>query len=358
LRLLHTLFAAFDTLTEEAAHFIGEVTQGFAADRIEEEQFVLRKHALVAYISRFVEHLRKLSGEIAVGVQAVEARDIERTLAAAATSADLPPALGPGDPAAEWLDARRRRWVGMRGWFCATAGVEPTVERLAAVAVDAILGLTRALGRLNARRTQPVDRQADYLTLARWFGGTHTDRDAHRLYEAAFGLYGARHFHIADEDPDLALPGQSWWQTAPVIVPPSLRARGAITRAGRPAAVPNHAASRAWLAQRQRHQRQQLARAQRRFAGNGELRISDLAEISSDEFDLLLDLLDEALASRRRTDGSRSTRTADGRLTITLRPPIKPVTWVTLQTPRGRLRCHDYRIEVTGADTAVLEVAS
>jgi uncharacterized protein (TIGR02677 family) len=358
LRTLHALFAAFDTLTEEAAHFIGDVTQGFAAERIEEEQFVLRKHALVAYISRFLDHLRKLSGEIAGGVVAVEARGVDRLLQAAATSADLPPALNARDPAVEWLEARRQRWSGMRGWFCATAGAEPTVERLTGVAVEAIVGLTRALGRLNAQRIQPLDRQADFITLARWFGRTRTDRDAHRLYEAAFGLQGARHFHIAEEDPGLAQPGQSWWQTAPVAVFPTLRTRGTVTRAGRPAAAPDHTASRAWLAQRQRRERQQLEQAQRRFAGRGALRLSDVAEVSSAELDLLLALLDEALASPRRPDGSRSTRTADGRLTVTLRPSTDSGAWVELQTPRGRIRCHDYRIEVAGCDTAAREAAS
>ncbi len=361
LRSMHALFSAFDTLTGEAAHFIGEVSESFAADRIEEELFVLRKQALVTYISRFVDHLRKLAGEIAAGVRAVEAGGVERLLAAAATSADLPPPLGHEDPRAVWLDTQRHRWAGMKGWFCAVGGLEPTVERLAAVAVEAILGLTRALGRLNSQRTQPVDRQADYLTLARWFSACGTNREAHKLYEAAFGLYGVRHFHIAEEDPDLARPGESWWQTAPVTVPTSLRARGRLSRAGRPAAAPDHGAGRAWIAQRQRREREQLASAQRRFAGKGEMCLSDLAEISSAELDLLLALLDEALASPRRADGSRITRTADGRLTVVLRPPDDPEAWTELSTPRGRLRCRDYRIEVregAGTRSAPKEVAS
>jgi uncharacterized protein (TIGR02677 family) len=240
----------------------------------------------------------------------------------------------------------------MRGWFCASGGIEPTVERLAKVAVEAILGLTRALGRLNERRTQPVDRQADFLALAQWFGACASDREAHALYEAAFGLYGARHFHIPEEDPDLALPGESWWQTTPVTVPASLRARGTVSRAGRPAAAADHQASRVWIAQRQRREREQLDMAQRRFAGRGELHLSDLVEVSATELDLLLALLDEALGTPRAADGSRSTRTADGRLTVTLRLPDKRAAWVELTTPRGRLRCRDYRIEVSDARAA------
>jgi uncharacterized protein (TIGR02677 family) len=357
LRLLHALFTAFDTLTVEAARFIGEISSTFGADRIEEEHFVLRKQALVAYISRFLGELRKLRGEIAACISAVDATRLERLLAAASSSADIPPALGDTDPRVQWMDERRQRWAGVRGWFTVEAGAEPTVERLMRVAVEAILGLTRALGRLHDRRSQPVDRQADYLALARWFSACDTEREAHRLYEAAFGLYGARHFHLADDDPDLARPSESWWTTPPVLVPVSLRTRGTLSRAGRPAPAPDHEAGRAWIAQRQRRERQQLEAAQRRFADKGELRLSDVATLNDVELDVLLALLDEALASPRRADGSRVTRTADGRLTITLRL-VRPVAWVELDTPGGRLRCRDHSIEVASSRGAAAEAAS
>lgn len=357
LRLLHGLFTAFDTLTVEAARFIGELSSTFGADRIEEEHFVLRKQALVAYISRFLAELRKLRGEIAACVSAVDTGRLERLLAAAASSADVPPALGDTDPRVQWMAERRQRWVGVRGWFTVEAGVEPTVERLMQVAVAAILGLTRALGRLHDRRSQPADRQADYLTLARWFSVCESEREAHALYEAAFGLYGARHFHLADDDPDLARPSESWWTTPPVMVPVSLRARGTLSRAGRPAPAPDHEASRAWIAQRQRRERQQLAAAERRFADRGELRLSDLVTLTDVELDVLLALLDEALTSPRRADGTRVTRTADGQLTITL-TPVRPSAWVELETPRGRLRCRDHRIEVASSRSPAAEVAS
>lgn len=85
----------------------------------------------------------------------------------------------------------------------------------------------------------------------------------------------------------------------------------------------------------------------RRFTGKGPLRFSDIATLETAEFDLLLVLLDEALSATRGADGTRKTRTADGRLTITLQSPQEADgEFVTLITPRGRLRCQNYRITV------------
>lgn len=86
----------------------------------------------------------------------------------------------------------------------------------------------------------------------------------------------------------------------------------------------------------------------RRFTGKGPLRFSDIATLETAEFDLLLALLDEALSATRGANGTRKTRTADGRLTITLESPQEAdAELVTLTTPRGRLCCRNYRITVT-----------
>jgi uncharacterized protein (TIGR02677 family) len=200
-----------------------------------------------------------------------------------------------------------------------------------------------------------VDRAADFRTLARWLAACESERDAHRLWQSASGLYAARHFYLAEDDAELAAPSTSWWHAAPVEVPVRLRTRGQISNAGRAAPAADHTQSKQWIAQHRRRERAQIDAAIRRFAGRGTLRLSDVAELDTAEFDLLLALLDEALGTRRREDGARTTRTRDGRLLVTLYPPGERDARVTLSTPRGRLRCMDYRIEVsdTTASAAV-----
>jgi uncharacterized protein (TIGR02677 family) len=214
------------------------------------------------------------------------------------------------------------------------------------VAREAVIGLTRTLGRLNERRTRPVDRAADFRTLARWFSQCEDERAAHVLWRSAFGLAAARHFDLAEDDPELVAPGTSWWDAPPVEVPVRLRSHGSASTAGRPSAAADHASTRQWIAQRRRREQGQLRAAERRFAGRGELAISSLSTLDAQEFDVLLALLDEPPGPT----GARSTRTADGRFRITLVPPPPGKrALVYIDVPSGRLQCLDYRIRVEDA---------
>lgn len=348
LRLLHDVHAAFETLTHEANRFITDLGGLIGGDRGAEDdaRFVAFKQAVLAYISRFVEQLRRLTDEITTHLDAVHDAGPERLVARAATSADLPDFDGDGTARTRWAADHRRRWEGIVAWFTGRADEgEPTVERLASFAVGAVLSLTRTLGRLNDRRGRPVDRTTDFLTLARWFNDCPTDADAHRLWRVAFGLHAARHVHLADDDPERTSTRASWWDADPVEVPPRLRTHGSVPRQGRAPKAADFSQQRRWLAAKARREHEQLETAVARFAGRP-LRLSDLAALDAGEFDLLLGLLDSALATAPEAAGTRSTRTTDGRLHVTLRPPDDGST-CELQTPAGRLRCADYRLEVT-----------
>lgn len=344
----HDLFTAFDTLSEEANCFIGELDRSSSPERMSEERFVLYKQALLAYIHRFVEELRRLAASIAAGVRAVEDRGIDSLVERASRSKDVPPDLGSGDPAAAYREERLARWQGVRVWFLGdeSRSIPPTVERLRGVAVDAIVGLVRTLARLNERRIRAVDRAADFRTLARWFEACPDDGRAHELWHAAFGLAPARHFHLAEADPELASPGLSWWDAKPVEVPIRLRTRGAVSTAGSAAAVPDHEATRVWLAQKRKRERAQIDRAIARFAGRA-MTFGEVGSLSSAEFDLFLSLLDQALAATRDPDGVRTTESSDGRLRIRLLPaPADGPGWATIETPAGFLVSPNLRIEL------------
>ncbi len=347
-RLFHDLHSAFDTLTDEANRFIAEIDRSDTGPA-DEERFLPYKQALLAYISRFVEQLRRLSDQIGAAIDSVEAADVSRLIAVASRSGDLPPALGDTDPAELWLAEQTARWAGTRTWFRGDTqtGVPPTVARLAEVAREAVIALTRTLGRLNDRRTRPVDRAADFRLLARWFSQCPDDGAAHVLWRSAFGLAPARHFDLMDDDPELVPPSTSWWDAPPVEVPVRLRSHGNVSAAGRPSQAADHTLTRQWIAQKRRREQAQLQEATRRFAGKGELTLSAIATLDRAEFDLLLALLDSALTAPRRPDGSLSARTSDGRLKILLTPPPPAAqALVCLEMPTGRLYCLDYRLQV------------
>ena len=348
LRLLHDVHTAFETLTHEANRFITDLGGLIGGDRGAEDdaRFVAFKQAVLAYISRFVEQLRRLTDEITTHLDAVRDAGPERLVARAATSADLPDFDGDGTARTRWAADHHRRWEGIVAWFTGgAADGEPTVERLASFAVGAVVTLTRTLGRLNDRRGRPVDRTTDFLTLARWFTDCTTDSDAHRLWRVAFGLHSARHVHLADDDPEQTSTRASWWDADPVEVSPRLRTHGSVPRQGRAPRAADFSEQRRWLAAKARREREQLETAVARFAGRP-LRLSDLAALDAGAFDLLLGLLDSALAAVPDVDGARSTRTTDGRLHVTLRPPDDGGA-CEVQTPAGRLRCADYHLEVT-----------
>jgi uncharacterized protein (TIGR02677 family) len=357
LRLLHDVQAAFETLTHEANRFMTDLGALVGGERETDDdaRFLAYKQAVLAYVSRFVEQLRRLTDEIVHHLTAVQEAGPDLLVARASRSADLPDFSGDGAAPARWAADQLSRWRGIVAWFTGhDARDEPTVERLASFAVGAVLTLTRTLGRLNDRRGRPVDRTTDFLTLARWFAGCRDEVEAHRLWRVAFGLHSARHVHLADADPDLTSTRASWWEADPVAVPTRLRTHGNVPTQGRHPRAADFSQQKRWLAARARREREQLEVALARMGG-GPLRLSDVGELDAGEFDLLLALLDAALTAPRSADGTRATRTADGRLHVSLRPPVG-VARCELPTPWGVLSAPDYEIEVT--DLSALAGAS
>lgn len=344
---IHDLFTAFDTLTREAPQFMGELDREIRDDETREDHFQLHKQAVLSYVSRFVAQLRRLAEEIRGAVVALRSGDIEAVLRRAAGAADRPPG-----PIESWVDVQLDRFRGLCAWFVGEGvGGEPTVDRLAAVAVGAVVDLTRMLSRLNDQRSRAVDRAADFRVLARWFTACPDDAEAHSLWQAAFGLSGARHFHLAEEDAELTSPDTSWWDAEPVTIPLTLRQRGTISRGGRPPAAPDHSSAKEWIAQLRRREREREEAALTRFEGRGPQHLAELDQLDDAELELLMTLLDESLGSPDAANGARRSTTADGRLTVTLIPASEDDTsMVSIETPLGRLRCRDHRMEVTRAE--------
>lgn len=347
-RALHRLNTAFESLTGEADLFLSELDRQAAVERLDSEKFLGHKHALLGYLGRFIEDLRRLRPGIDAEFRRAEAVGPERFLAVASAAGALPPAPPGEDPRGRWMADERARWEGIRAWFLPGGGARPRVERLHDAARAAVVKLTRSLERLVEQRARLVDRAASFRTLARWFSECPTDDDAHALWASAFGLHPARHFALAEDDPERVRADASWWDAEPVEVPVRLRTHGAVARTGRTPAALDFSDGRTWMAAVRRRERDELDAALSRFAGRGAQRLSAVGALSAGELGQLLALLDEALVAPRDPSGERRARSADGRHEIVLAPPVDGA-WVVLDTAAGRLRCLDYALQVVPA---------
>jgi uncharacterized protein (TIGR02677 family) len=192
---------------------------------------------------------------------------------------------------------------------------------------------------------------ADLRTLARWFAEIDGETDLHRLWRVAFGLTPSRHLRIDDTTLDerasaAPIPAHASWLDAPPLrIAPRLRALGHHAHRGRPPNVIDRSEGKALLRAEADAEAAQLAAAQRRLATGRRTRLSELGILNPAEFDLLLDLLGEALSSRVGPHDGVEIVSSDGGLRIVLEPTGDGVA-ATIATSLGRLTGADHWITI------------
>lgn len=249
----------------------------------------------------------------------------------------------------------RSRWHGLRGWFIAGDGERSQAEELRTHARAAIPALVRAVLMLNDQRVTRSDRCADLRTLARWFAEADDDREARRLWRAAFGLAPARHLRVDQDTLDAweqqAVRASTAWSDAPPLrVSPRLRRTGRTTRRGPAAQGMDRQKERAALARFAAEEARQLAAARAVLATGQATRLSRIGELDAAAFDLFLELLGEALARKPSPKGAVEATSADGTLCIHLEPTGEGVAAV-IETPDGRFVGEDHHILIAEAGT-------
>lgn len=350
-RLFEHLFNVteqFKALTENASTFLARLHEAIDQGEVHAEAFILYKQAVLEYLEQFLGELAETTPQITREIQGIEAAGSDRLIALAARADGAPAPLGVQDPA----EGLRRKWNGIAAWFVGDGREPATVERLRAAARGAINRILLVLERLHEKRFRRVSRTADLLRLAGWFNGLEGEpggeERAHRLFQAVFCLFGARHLSGLDEDPDLVRPGASWWEAPPVPVAPALRDTGRGTTLGRPAQVVDHSRVKRFLAERHHREREAQSVALARFAGHGPQALAELPPLSPDEFALLLALLGRLLAVPPGSEGGRRARSRDGRLRLSLEEPQGGALAV-LKTAAGRLTLPAYVLTVEDA---------
>lgn len=346
------------TLVDNVRQFNRELNRLQRDDAVEDAVFLDVKQRVTSYLQEFVDGVQRPARRIArhlaqlasdPGIAALH----ERALAGANLLA-----LDGDDPSVAWLAERRRRWEALRAWFAPQNGEAAQIDRVLDVARQAILALLRVLERRWESRRRSASVRDDYLTLARWFAAAPTDDDAHRLFNAAFGLWPARHHHLLPVDPEDVAPSTSWVDAPAVPVAATLRTSGSTRSRGRVRAVGDPAAARA---RRQAEQAEELAATwavRSELLTDGRVELAVFGELDPSRFDALLELLSAALAAPVAGDGTRRSLSADGQVEVVLHPPASPTATCTLITDDGRLTAPAFDVAIALAGRDLVEVAT
>ncbi|MEU7481798.1 TIGR02677 family protein [Lentzea sp. NPDC042327] len=217
------------------------------------------------------------------------------------------------------------------------------LDRLEDVVRAAIVDFLGKLDRIGEQRRKPTNTAADFRALASWFARTSDDDEAHALFNAAFGLWPARHAHLQHADGELIPSAEPWHNTPAVPVSPQLRKSGRQEHIGATGKVRDVEQIRRARKEQAQRERQQLELAWQQLQTDGPIRISSLQELDHDTFDRLLDLVGRALGAMPDSTGTRAASTSDGRVHIRLRNARG---WAKITTQRGTLSGPDYVIEV------------
>ena len=347
--LFNDVAAKLDRLRTDTSDFMRELGAVMVDEQaVELEPFERYKRRVIDHLTGFRAELRRLDHQFSAAIGQVEAAGLARIVAIAASS-DEPPVWGLSDEEVASRRAERLadEWRGVRRWFLGGDGERPPWRELDRALGDAIEWIINAAQRLIDRRSRRIDRAAEYRALARLFDRATSTADCHTLYAAVFGLHQPRHFSVPEADPGETPAPTSWWQAPPAPVEASLYRPGARPPGpGRVCELPDHSMARHALASRRAGERDELRRAQRRFAAAGALRLEQLGRLDSLEFRHLLSWLGRALDAAADAAGTRRAESQDGLVRLELRPPPAGGGLVELATPEGTFAAPNFEIEV------------
>jgi uncharacterized protein (TIGR02677 family) len=334
-----------DALRSNTKQFNNQLQRLLRDDAANLTTFDEVKRATVGYLEEFVNNLDQRKHAIVGALAGIEDFGVATLQQRALAGADLPDLPGAEEQAPRWLAQRQARWDGLRHWFRPRDGGEPAVDTLRDIARRAIVSLLRALERFNETRRRSASTAQDFRILARWFTACETETEAHRLFNAAFGMWPARHAHLAGDDPAEVAATTSWRDAPAVPVSPLLRTHGKSEHIARTGKVREVAAVRLRRRARALAERAELEAAWASLATGGVVRLSSLGRLDHATFERLLQLLGRALTGRPDSRGGRRATTADGRLEIVLSDPGDGRV-ATIATPQGTFQGPDYAVAI------------
>jgi uncharacterized protein (TIGR02677 family) len=346
--LVAQLEHSLESLVVSVRQFNGHLQRLLREDGTDDDVFADVKRRTVTYLEEYVHGVERPQRRLALGIARLEAEGLAEVFDRALSGANLAPVAGE-DPRPAWLAERSRRWQALRAWFAPEDASTPLVAGLLETARTAIIELLRVLERRWDSRRRSAFVGQDFRRLASWFAVAPGEREAHRLFAAAFGLWPARHAHLPSLDGMERMPSATWPGSEPVEVAPALRTTGSLTNRGHPRPVGD---PRLVRAARQRAQAEQLAAhdaLRATLATDGAVPLSRFGRLDPRAFAELLELLAAGLQAPRDADGARRALSADGRVEVVLRDPDDG-RLTTLVTDHGVLRGPDFSVSITLTD--------
>ncbi len=322
--VLRQVVTDVEDLTNRAQSFFRWLHEQTDSRRSDLDTFLAYKERLIEYLREFVGELLTRGARIAVVLRDLSAHS-DRLLEAI-THEETRDTYDTADPTGVAFRKETRanwdiRWEGIRRWFLDDAAGPAQSRQLQAAARAAIPKVLALAQQQRLRRGNRSDRAADLRELAAWFLEADDDRDAHRLWRAAFGLAPARHLtvdsnRLEEMDGSPVSADTSWADAPPVIIDPQLRRSGRQRTASAVRSIVDTSEARQQLKQQLAEEREEEAAIRQELLNLGRRRLSEVGNISPGSFGLLMDLVGSA-TDARRPDIETSTGTSrDGRIRI------------------------------------------
>lgn len=249
-----------------------------------------------------------------------------------------------GQPTERSPGRTREDWADLTAWYTGRRGRSGPAQ-LRAAADQALGQLIANAKRMLAAAGTGVSRRADLLRLAAWFNEADA-ATGHRIFDAAFGAYPARHLLGGPEEDDgRAGATTSWWDSDPVDIPLSLRERGDRTARGRSSRVPDPALDRERLLVEAQAEADHKRAAAAELIAAGNL---DDAHLTPAARELLLDRLGDLIAIDQVLSGPATSTDTDVNLVVTA-TPVQGRT--TIHCPDGDLTVYDLELRADPANT-------
>lgn len=327
-----TLFLQHGELADTVRDFYAYVGEVVARHDLNPQEIGLRG-LLAEYIQLVVDDVLQYTGPITAALARLQnvLPEVLRLLA---------PVTELGDSVERARGRSATDWQGLADWFVSRPGRVSQVEALRDATAKAIGSLLANVKRASGGAGISPGQRGELISLARRFDESTVD-GAHALYAEAFGLWPARHWHLAPET-DETLPIVPWRDGARTRIVVPVSGQGDRSAKGRTSRIVEDPLGEQLALEEAERQARQLE------AAYAELRAASarLEEVtlSAEALAALYDILRRAVGQLDQAEGTGEFAHARSRLRVRVRSQPGAETCIRAET--GTLTLADAGIDM------------